>query len=130
MPDAATVGTDCAPPPENAGCRDAHSDLPNQPRYSQQLDVHVFFFVATPEIENARVCPARETRAGRRSSDKPRRKPDVTSHPDAERSDVFVLWLSNFLLSGPLDPARSQHGSLWVNSGTKVPGNQHVTRVR
>ena len=97
MPRFSDRCADCAPLPESASRRDKSGDLPKQPRRSQQPDVHVFFFVATPEIgmpECARpVKPARALEAATRFDE----RPDVANHPDANRSEVFVLWLSNAL---------------------------------
>ena len=77
--------------PQVARRPDDRGDLHKQLRRSQQPDVDVFFFVARPETETSeRVQPVKLAR----TIEEERRYDEhcvVTNHPDANRSDVFVL---------------------------------------
>ena len=103
-----------APLPESSSRLDGHGDLPKRPRRSQQPDVHVFFFVATPEIGTPEctwlVKPARALEAATRFDE----RPDVANNPDANRSEVFFLWLSN----GPVHQRRRASTQAAANRAT------------
>ena len=91
VPNSAIVAPTARRCPSVASRPDDRGDQPKQPRRSQQPDVHVFFLVATPEIGMSEcvrlVKPARAVEEALRHDE----HGAVTNHPDANRSDVFVL---------------------------------------
>ena len=97
VPDAVTGAATARRCPSVASRPDERDDVPNQPRRSQQPAVDVLVFVATPEIgtsEWARLVKPTRAVEEARSHDEHR---NVSHHPDANRSFVFVLRPYNYL---------------------------------
>ena len=90
--------------------RESGTRLLKQPHRRQQPDPNRSSPVATAEIETPEcarlVKPARALKAATRFDE----RPDVASDPDANRSEVFFLWLSNGSGSPAAPRVRSGRG--------------------